>query len=165
MATPAPDPPDPPDPPAAERTGPAARHVRRVTARPRLGPRWEDAVERSIVEGMARGEFDRLPGAGKPIEGLDGPHDELWWVKDKLRREELATLPPSLAVRRDRDQLLEALPTFRTEAAVRAAVEELNERIRRLNRYGSPSGPPTTLMAQDVDAIVARWRAAVHDDA
>jgi hypothetical protein len=127
---------------------------------PRLGPRWEDAVEKSIRESMARGEFDRLPGKGKPIDGLDGPHDELWWVKDKLRREELAALPPSLAVRRDRDDLLEALPNFRTERAVRDAVEELNERIRKLNRYGSPSGPPTSLMPQDVEAIVERWRAA-----
>ena len=113
---------------------------------------------------MARGEFDRLRGKGKPIDGLDGPHDELWWVKDKLRREELATLPPSLAVRRDRDDLLEALPTFGTERAVREAVEELNQRIRRLNRYGSPSGPPTSLMPQDVDAIVARWREVTGRD-
>lgn len=112
---------------------------------------------------MARGEFDRLPGTGKPIDGLDGPHDELWWVKDKLRREELAALPPSLAVRRDRDDLLRALPTLATERAVREAVHELNERIRRLNRYGSPSGPPTSLMPQDVDAIVAQWRELTGD--
>lgn len=125
---------------------------------PKLGPRWEDAVERSIKEAMARGEFDRLPGAGEPIAGLDGPHDELWWVKDKLRREELATLPPSLAVRRDRDVLLANLHTFRTERAVRDAVDELNDRIRTVNRYGSPNGPPTTLMTQDVDSIVERWR-------
>jgi len=128
---------------------------------PKLGPRWEDAVERSIEEGMSRGEFDRLPGAGEPIPGLDGPHDELWWVKDKLRREELAALPPSLAVRRDRDQLLADLHTFRTERAVREAAEVLNDRIRTVNRYGSPNGPPTTLMTQDIDAIVERWRAVI----
>ncbi len=113
---------------------------------------------------MARGEFDRLPGHGRPIEGLDAPHDELWWVKDKLRREQVSTVPPSLAVRRDRDVLLAHLAEFPSEQAVRDAVGELNDRIRTLNRYGSPSGPPTSLMPQDVDDILARWRAARDDD-
>ena len=113
---------------------------------------------------MARGEFDRLPGHGRPIEGLDAPHDELWWVKDKLRREQVSTVPPSLAVRRDRDVLLAHLAEFPSEQAVRDAVGELIDRIRTLNRYGSPSGPPTSLMPQDVDDIVARWRAARDDD-
>ena len=126
---------------------------------PRIGPRWESAVEQEIRAAITRGEFDGLSGSGEPIDGLDEPHDELWWVKDKLRREELAVLPPSLAVRRDRDQLIANVHTLRTEAAVRAAAEELNERIRKVNRYGS-SGPPTSLMPQDVDAIVARWREA-----
>ena len=36
---------------------------------------WEARVERLIREAQERGEFDNLPGAGKPIEGLDKPHD------------------------------------------------------------------------------------------
>jgi hypothetical protein len=127
-----------------------------TTPPPRIGPRWESAVEQEISAAITRGEFDGLSGTGEPIDGLDEPHDELWWVKDKLRREDLVALPPSLAVRRDRDQLLANLHTFATERAVRTAVEDLNERIRKVNRYGS-SGPPTTLMPQDVEAIVARW--------
>ena len=139
---------------------PAARHQAPHKPAPRIGPRWESAVEQEIRAAINRGEFDGLSGSGEPIDGLDEPHDELWWVKDKLRREELAVLPPSLAVRRDRDQLIANLHTFRTEAAVRAAAEELNERIRKVNRYGS-SGPPTSLMPQDVAAVVARWREAI----
>lgn len=119
---------------------------------------WEAGVEQSIRESIERGEFADLPGAGQPIAALDAPRDELWWVKDKLRREELQTTPPSLAVRRDREQLLASLATFTSEARLRAVVDELNERIRTLNRYGSPSGPPTSLMPQDADEIVARWR-------
>jgi hypothetical protein len=132
-----------------------------VTERPkRLGPNWEAGVEQSIRESIERGEFADLPGTGRPIEALDQPRDELWWVKDKLRREELQTVPPSLAVRRDREQLLAGLATFTSEATLRAAVDDLNDRIRTLNRYGSPSGPPTSLMPQDVDEIVERWRVA-----
>jgi hypothetical protein len=124
-----------------------------------LGPKWEAVVEQSIRAAVDRGEFADLPGAGQPIEALDGPRDELWWVKDKLRRENIPVVPPSLAVRRDREQLLASLATFRTEAALRAVIDDLNERIRTLNRLGSPSGPPTSLMPQDADAIVVRWRA------
>lgn len=91
--------------------------------------RWEDWTDRLIREGMERGDFSGLAGAGKPIEGLDGRRDELWWVRRKLRDEELDALPPSLAV------------------------------IRHLNRYGA-AGPPSTLMALDVDSIVDRWRQA-----
>ncbi len=117
-------------------------------------------MEQSIRDAMQRGEFDRLPGKGQPIHGLDAPRDELWWVKDKLRREDITTVPPSLAVRRDRDDLRAHLSSFTTERAVREAVEELNQRIRTVNRYGSPNGPPTSLMPQDVEEFVARWREA-----
>ena len=127
--------------------------------RRRLGPNWETAIERSIREAVDRGEFTDLPGAGQPIDALDGPRDELWWVKDKLRRESIQVVPPSLAVRRDREQLLASLATFHSEAELRAVVDDLNDRIRTLNRLGSPSGPPTSLMPQDVEDIVARWRA------
>lgn len=47
-------------------------------------------VERRIQEAMERGEFDALPGAGKPIEGLDRPYDPGWWAKAWVRRERLA---------------------------------------------------------------------------
>lgn len=130
-----------------------------MTERKPGGVSWETWTERLIREGIERGEFDRLPGAGKPLAGLDGPHDELWWVNDKLRREDLVVLPPSLALRREREVLLEGLATIGDEQALRAAVADLNARILHLNRYGAP-GPPSTLMAMDADDIVARWRRA-----
>ena len=50
---------------------------------------WLPLVERRILSAQRAGEFDRLPGEGQPLAGLDGAYDELWWVKDKLRRFEL----------------------------------------------------------------------------
>lgn len=47
------------------------------------------AVERMIEAARERGEFDGLPGLGKPIPDLDVPHDEMWWVRKWLEREEL----------------------------------------------------------------------------
>lgn len=46
-------------------------------------------VERQIREAMERGEFENLPGAGKPIEGLDRPYDPGWWARKWIQRERL----------------------------------------------------------------------------
>ncbi len=43
---------------------------------------------------MERGEFDDLPGKGKPLPDAGEPYDELWWVKAWLRRNEIAGLRP-----------------------------------------------------------------------
>jgi hypothetical protein len=54
---------------------------------------FDTLAEQRIREAQAAGEFDNLPGFGRPIPGIDEPHDELWWVKDKLKREQLSLLP------------------------------------------------------------------------
>jgi len=46
-----------------------------------------DAVERRIEAAIERGEFDDLPGAGKPLESLDRPYDPNWWVRRWIERE------------------------------------------------------------------------------
>jgi hypothetical protein len=44
-----------------------------MTEREPPGMRCEDWIERQIREAQERGAFDDLPGAGKPIPGLDRP--------------------------------------------------------------------------------------------
>jgi hypothetical protein len=41
---------------------------------------------------------------------------------------------------------------------VREIVDQINERIRRVNRQAT-AGPPSNLMPLDVEATVAEWRA------
>ena len=48
---------------------------------PRLMDLLESLVERQIREAQERGEFENLPGAGKPLRGLGGADDPDWWVK------------------------------------------------------------------------------------
>ncbi len=48
---------------------------------------FESLADRLIRESIERGEFDDLPGAGKPIAGLDKPYDAHWWLKSFLDRE------------------------------------------------------------------------------
>lgn len=117
----------------------------------------ENAVDRQIREAQERGEFDNLPGKGKPIPDLDAPHDDMWWVKKLMAREELSFLPASLEVRRDLEKTLVAVLGKRSEAEVRREVEALNGRIRLLNSRAT-SGPASTVMPLDVDVVVERWR-------
>ena len=119
---------------------------------------YESWVERQIREAMERGEFDNLPGAGKPIPGLNGREDENWWVKGLLEREKIPMpLPTSLALRREIAGLPETLADVPTEEAVRAIVSDLNERIRDTHRR-RVDGPPLVIGMVDVEATVAEWR-------
>jgi hypothetical protein len=47
---------------------------------------YETLPERLIREAMEDGQFDDLPGAGKPLPGAGVPDDDLWWVRDWLKR-------------------------------------------------------------------------------
>lgn len=114
-------------------------------------------VEEQILDAQKRGEFDNLPGAGKPLPGLDDPYDPLWWVKQKIRAEKLSLLPDALEIRLQLDQALQA----GTETALREALAELNAKIARLNSRVT-SGPPTTLAQVDVEAAVLRFKNAKH---
>ena len=118
---------------------------------------WETWVERQIREAMERGEFDNLPGQGKPIPGLALPHDELWWIRDKLRREQISDLPPALALRKEYDEAIERIAAARTEAAVRNLVAAINDRIIYVNSH-TISGPPSNLVPLDVERVLEGWR-------
>ncbi len=114
-------------------------------------------VEHKIREAAERGAFDNLPGAGKPIPDLDKPHDELWWVRQKLRRENLTYLPPTIALRRDAEDALAAASQAGSEDEVRRIVAAINRRIVEGNRKAA-SGPPLNLAPLDVERVVRTWR-------
>jgi hypothetical protein len=115
---------------------------------------FENFVERQIREAREAGEFDRLQGTGRPLPGLDEPPDELWWIKQKMRREDLSFVPDSIAIRRELEALLVVLPRL-DEAEARARLHELDARIRKLNATVT-SGPPTTVAPLDVEALLAK---------
>lgn len=51
-----------------------------------VDPRFESLPERLIREAIEAGEFDDLPGEGKPLPGAGTADDELWWVRQWLKR-------------------------------------------------------------------------------
>ena len=46
-------------------------------------------AEDKLSSAIEQGEFDNLPGLGKPSPLIDQPYHPLWWVMRKLQREQL----------------------------------------------------------------------------
>jgi hypothetical protein len=128
-----------------------------MTERKPAGVSWESWVEGQIRERRERGEFDDLPGAGKPLRNIDQPHDEMWWLREKLRRENVSFLPPALAVRKELEDALDRIAQADTEPAVRQIVAVINERIVQVNSR-TTSGPATSVMPLNVERVIEEWR-------
>jgi hypothetical protein len=123
---------------------------------PKQKTNWRSLAEQRIAEAQAQGKFDNLPGFGQPIPGIDQPHDELWWVKQKLEREKISVLPPALQLQLDRERTLAKIAGLPSEMQVREEVAALNERIRK-QRLGA-SGPSVNVLPLDVTEVVEDWR-------
>jgi hypothetical protein len=128
-----------------------------MTQRKPKGLDFETWIDKQIRDAERDGLFDDLPGKGKPIPDLDQPRDELWWVREKLKREGIQYLPPGLQLRKDLQDLRDEVLTMRQEAKVREAVLAFNVRIRHVNSHNI-DGPPSNLMPLDVEREVERWR-------
>ena len=115
-------------------------------------------VESAIEAAARRGDFDDLPGAGKPLD-LPDTHDPDWWVNQRIASGDIDTealLPVVVLLRKEyeaRDETLAALPD---ESSVREYAEDFTERVhqdRRANPFQRMLAP-----AWDADDAVARWR-------
>ncbi|WP_374773152.1 DUF1992 domain-containing protein [Streptomyces sp. NBC_01310] len=133
-----------------------------MTERKPPGVSFESFVDRQIRQATERGDFESLPGYGKPLASLDAPYDELWWIKGKMHREGFAVLPPALALRKEAEDAREAALAARSERQVRDILTAVNEKIRAALRR-PPPGPPLGLTEFDVEAVLAAWRAARTD--
>lgn len=117
-------------------------------------------VDRQIAEARERGDFDDLPGTGKPLPKPTGHDAATDWVLREVRKgghDTRVLLPPALALKREVQDLPDALAAERTEQRVRELVEDLNRRIRQayLNHH---TGPPLTVAPVDVEEAVTGWR-------
>ncbi|WP_121254411.1 DUF1992 domain-containing protein [Nocardioides ferulae] len=135
---------------------PAQERDSRAAARARIAQQ-QTWVDLQVRRAMERGDFDDLPGQGRPIEGLEAEHDPDWWLKRLIERERLVVLPPSVQLRREDAELDGRLDAMAAEAEVRREVEEFNARVIAA-RYRLPEGPPLVTMPRDVDETVAAWR-------
>lgn len=122
-------------------------------------------IESAIQVAIRRGDFDDLPGAGKPIEGLGTHHDPDWWIRRKIETENLTGLgPPALLLRVEDRELDQQLDLLGRESDVRAVLEDFNRRVIETRRQ-LLGGPPVVTSPRDVEAEVAAWaerRATAH---
>ncbi len=125
-------------------------------------------VDVEIEQAQRRGDFDNLPGAGKPLKNLD-QDDPDWWVKSLIEREKLdmsAALPTVMALRQERRGFPESLAGISDEVAVRERLEDYNARViedRRKPVVGANS--PAIAGRVDVDEMLEQWRQLREDRA
>ena len=114
-------------------------------------------VDRQIRAAIARGEFDNLPGAGKPLN-LPDTHDPDWWIKSLVEREKLTgVMPPALSLLGEDAALDGQLDAMATEEEVRSALADFNARVIEARRQ-LQGGPPVVTPTRDVEDEVNAWR-------
>lgn len=130
-----------------------------MTERKPPGVNFESWIDKQIREAEERGDFAELPGRGKPLPG-DGttPYDELWWIKQKMAREGVSYLSPTLTLRKEAEDVIAAAADAPSERAARQLVTDLNDKIREALRV-PPPGPPLGLTPFDLDEVTRTWRA------
>lgn len=133
-----------------------------MTERKPAGMSFETWVDSQISRAQESGAFDDLPGAGKPLPRRSSDESVHEWVIAKARQENidvLGMLPPGLALRKEREDLPRRAAALPSEPAVRALLEDFNDRVRLYWRRPQ-EGPAVAVGLADVDALVAEWRAA-----
>ena len=130
-----------------------------MTKRKPPGVSFETWVDQQITQAQERGAFDGL--AGRPLPHRDKEQSSYEWALDWARRENGGTegmLPPGLALRKERDDLPGVVVGLPSEAAVRALVEDFDERVvahwrRPAERFDAVPG------LADLDALLELWHA------
>lgn len=119
-------------------------------------------VDQSIAQAERQGAFADLPGAGKPLRDVDTRTDPDWWVRGLIEREQLdlsEAMPGPMQLRREKSRFPESLLALADEPAVRAHLEDFNERVLadRRRPYAGAGSPPVVGRV-DVEELVAAWR-------
>jgi hypothetical protein len=114
-------------------------------------------VDLQVQKAMERGEFDNLPGAGKPLQ-LPDKYDPDWWIKKLIEREQITGVAPAAILLRKEDaDLDDQLDQQFGERDVRRVLEDFNRRVVEARRQLT-GGPPVVTPTRDVDAEVEAWR-------
>ena len=110
----------------------------------------EPRIERLIREASEEGEFDDLPGSGKPIRQLGRPYAPTWWAQAWVDRERASAAAVELAsrVRRSVPRMLAGSDP----AVMRSELSALNADIAVMNdRLAAPDRLPVL----DIDRLLA----------
>ncbi|UCF03448.1 MAG: DUF1992 domain-containing protein [Deltaproteobacteria bacterium] len=121
----------------------------------------ERVAEKRINESIQRGEFDNLPGSGKPLNLEDDRQipDDLRLAYKVLRNADC--LPPELELKKEIRTAEELLRSLKDESAKYRQIKKINYLIMKLNtmRNGSVQWEEKQLYYEKmVDQVGARRR-------
>jgi hypothetical protein len=96
-------------------------------------------VEQKIKEAQEKGEFDNLPGHGKPLDLEDDSHvpEDLRIAYKILKNADC--LPPELQERKEIRQMEDLLESLPDEKERYKLIKKINFRIMKLNMLGKKS--------------------------
>jgi hypothetical protein len=102
-------------------------------------PGYEKIVEQRIKEAMEKGEFDNLPGKGKPLPLEDDSHvpEDLRLAYKLLKNADC--LPPELLEKKEILQMEDMLTTIPDEKERYKLIKRINFKIMKLNVMGKKS--------------------------
>jgi hypothetical protein len=108
-------------------------------------PLFQRLAEQRILEAQRRGEFDDLPGKGKPLE-----LEDLSWVPDELRigymiLKNAHVLPPEAELRKDIFILEDLLKHVEDDGQRKALAKSIQWKIIRLDMLKRRSMPGQSL--------------------
>ena len=113
----------------------------------------ERPVDQAIREAMERGEFDRLPGAGKPLADLDRQRQPGWFAEQLVRREHSRVL---------HDDTQDDLAARRVAFWRAPSIDELRRLVTEANRaivaVNGRLEPEHRIAVFDFHDVVATWR-------
>ncbi|MGO2584842.1 J-domain-containing protein [Brachybacterium tyrofermentans] len=123
-----------------------------------MSSRDDARVQSELEQAIARGDFDDLPGAGKPLD-LPASPDPDWWIRQRLAEDDVdrdALLPVVMLLRREYERRDDTLVELPNEQSVREFATEFTQRVhddRRANPLARVMAPE-----MDPDDAVERWR-------
>jgi hypothetical protein len=117
----------------------------------------EPWLESLLKKALAEGDIRNLEGHGKPLASLDGAYDPDWWLKDKMKREKLTSMPREFELRRKVEAEKDVLLAVKDEAEIRRRLAAINAEIGQFNAQ-HVFGPTGTLGLVDIEAFLESWR-------
>ncbi len=102
-------------------------------------PGYGKIVEQRIREAQENGEFDDLPGRGKPLSLEDDSHipEDLRLAYKILKNADC--LPPEILEKKEINQMEELLASIPDEKERYKLIKKINYRIMKLNMMGKKS--------------------------
>lgn len=102
-------------------------------------PGFDDIIEKRIQESLAKGEFDNLPGRGRPLALEDDSHvpEDLRLAYKVLKNANC--LPPEVELRKDIRQMKDMLDAIPDEKEKVRQIRRINYKIMKLNAMGRGS--------------------------